>query len=215
MEVSCVGADEQSRVAVAWCFFRGAPMKGLSAACHCPEAGVPKRAFGIVSLLLLTRLIALRFGSSSSGSVAFRRRNLSLVLFFCLLLPTVIAADEDDDIVMIAHPAAAADYLQRNVARAVFGMRQRTWPDGTAVRVFVLPDSHPVHARFVKEQLEVLPHQLQLSWDRVVFSGTGQAPERVQTMNNMLEQVAATPGGLGYSERGAVDERVRIITLER
>ena len=168
-----------------------------------------------MALLLIIRLVALLFGGTSPGSVTLRRRNLSLTFVFCLFLPAVIAADQDDDIVMIAHPAAAADHLQRNVARAVFGMRQRTWPDGTAVRVFVLPDSHPVHARFVKERLEVLPHQLQLSWDRVVFSGTGQAPERVQTLDNMLEQVAATPGGLGYSERGAVDERVRIITLER
>ncbi|MCK8515048.1 hypothetical protein M0534_01710 [Methylonatrum kenyense] len=115
---------------------------------------------------------------------------------------------------MIAHPGVTVDQLPRNVARAIFGMRQRTWPDGTAARVFVLPNSHPVHGRFVKERLEIVPHQLQLSWDRIVFSGTGQAPERVQTPGQMLEQVAATPGGVGYMEQGAVDERVRIITLD-
>lgn len=164
--------------------------------------------------LVVACLLALLPGGRVFGALTLRCCKFSLVLSLCVVAPSLVADDRDDDIVMVAHPAVAVDYLQRNVARAIFGMRQRTWPGGMAVRVFVLPDSHPVHARFVKERLEVLPHQLQLSWDRVVFSGTGQAPERVSTVSSMLEQVAVTPGGIGYMERGAVDERVRIITLE-
>ncbi|MGO1773748.1 MAG: hypothetical protein ACTHZS_13915 [Halomonas sp.] len=93
-------------------------------------------------------------------------------------------------------------------------MRQRTWPDGQAVSVFVMNNSNPVHARFAKAQLAVYPHQLQLAWDRMVFSGTGQAPNRVRDQAEMREQVATTPGAIGYLEREYLDDSIQIISME-
>ncbi|MGR4066840.1 substrate-binding domain-containing protein [Halomonas sp. LR3S48] len=129
------------------------------------------------------------------------------------LLPLPMQANERQ-IVLIAHANVADATLTRDTTRAIFAMRQRSWPDGQAVRVFVLPNTHPVHARFAKERLTVYPHQLQLAWDRMVFSGTGQAPSQVSSQSEMLERVATTPGALGYLEREYLDERVQVITME-
>ncbi|MDR9438124.1 MAG: hypothetical protein RI841_01270 [Halomonas sp.] len=118
------------------------------------------------------------------------------------------------EILLVAHPDVNTRQLNRDTTRAIFAMRQRTWPDGQAVRVFVLDNSHPVHARFAKEQLTVYPHQLQLAWDRMVFSGTGQAPDRVRNQAEMRERIAATPGALGYLEREYLDDRVQVISME-
>lgn len=93
-------------------------------------------------------------------------------------------------------------------------MRQRTWPDGQAIQVFVLPNRNHTHARFVKEQLAAYPHQLQLAWDRMVFSGMGQAPNRVRDLNEMRERVASTPGAVGYLEREYLDESIQVISVE-
>lgn len=117
-------------------------------------------------------------------------------------------------ILLVAHPGVDTETLTRDTTRAIFAMRQRSWPDGQAARVFVLSNDHPVHARFVKQRLSVYPHQLQLAWDRMVFSGTGQAPDRVATQAEMLEQVASTPGALGYLEREYLDDRVQVISME-
>lgn len=139
---------------------------------------------------------------------------LGLVLaFVALVTPTTGFADEES-VVLVAHPEVSSRTLTRDTARAIFAMRQRTWPDGQAVRVFVLPNDHPVHSRFAKEHLAVYPHQLQLSWDRVVFSGTGQAPTHVNSQSEMLELIANTPGGLGYLEREHLDDRVQVISME-
>ncbi|MGR2739356.1 hypothetical protein ACUY1T_12985 [Billgrantia sp. Q4P2] len=137
-----------------------------------------------------------------------------------LLLPLVLALlplsvqSAERQIVLIAHPNVANASLTRDTTRAIFAMRQRSWPDGQAVRVFVLPNAHPVHARFAKERLTVYPHQLQLAWDRMVFSGMGQAPSQASSQSEMLERVATTPGALGYLEREYLDERVQVITME-
>ncbi|MCD6004543.1 hypothetical protein ACSTAY_12875 [Vreelandella alkaliphila] len=140
---------------------------------------------------------------------------IGLVLAFLLAEQThAQSVDQDATILLVAHPAVATQWLNRDTTRAIFAMRQRTWPDGEAVQVFVLPNRDPVHARFTKEQLAVYPHQLQLAWDRMVFSGMGQAPNRVADQLEMREKIANTPGALGYLEREYLDENVQVISME-
>ncbi|ATJ81493.1 hypothetical protein [Halomonas beimenensis] len=142
-------------------------------------------------------------------------RRLVKAIWICLILGLVPQAmAEDSSVLLVANPDVDSRQLTRDTTRALFAMRQRTWPGGQAARVFVLPNSHPVHARFVKQHLSVYPHQLQLAWDRVVFSGTGQAPNRVRNQSEMLEQIASTPGALGYLEREYLDDRVQVVSIE-
>ncbi|MCC5902366.1 MAG: hypothetical protein JJT87_10615 [Halomonas sp.] len=117
-------------------------------------------------------------------------------------------------ILLVAHPDVSTSCLNKDTTRAIFAMRQRTWPDGQAIQVFVLPNRNHTHARFVKEQLAAYPHQLQLAWDRMVFSGMGQAPNRVRDLNEMRERVASTPGAVGYLEREYLDESIQVISVE-
>ena len=136
-----------------------------------------------------------------------------LVLIALSLACLTSWADDPNDVIMIAHPNVRVDTLARDTARAIFAMRQRTWPNGQAASVFVLPEDHAIHARFSKSLLNVYPHQLRLAWDRVVFSGTGQAPNVVTSQPDMVKRVASTPGGLGYIERGYLDDSVNVIPL--
>ena len=138
----------------------------------------------------------------------------TLVLLVGLTFAAANAIAREAPLYLVAHPDVTTRWLNRDTTRAIFAMRQRTWPDGQAVRVFVLSNSHPVHARFAKEQLAVYPHQLQLAWDRMVFSGTGQAPDRVSDQTEMHERVATTPGAIGYLEREYLDDRVQVISME-
>jgi hypothetical protein len=82
--------------------------------------------------------------------------------------------------------------------RAIFGMRLLEWPDGTRVTPFVMDSDSELHARFAKNVLQIFPYQLQQAWDRIVFSGTGQAPLVVSSPSDMRRRVAQTPGGIGY-----------------
>jgi len=148
-----------------------------------------------------------------------RRLSLLALATVMLLLAGLLPAGspaiaQEAQILLVAHPDVNTRQLKRDTTRAIFAMRQRTWPDGQAVRVFVLDNNHPVHARFAKEQLAVYPHQLQLAWDRMVFSGTGQAPERVRDQAEMRLRITTTPGAVGYLEREYLDDRVQVISME-
>ena len=88
----------------------------------------------------------------------------------------------------------AGTTITRNALRAIFGMRLRAWADGTPIRVYVLPDDNAVHVAFSKELLGVFPHQFRTAWDRLVFSGTGQAPLQVGNKEEMRARIAGIDG---------------------
>lgn len=114
---------------------------------------------------------------------------------------------------VIAHADVMTSELTVSAARAMFGMRQGKWPDGTLLRVFVLPDSYPLHNAFCKEVLDIFPYQLRQSWDRQVYSGTGQAPIELNSEEQMIERVSRTPGAIGYVKKVSNHDAVRIISV--
>lgn len=104
--------------------------------------------------------------------------------------------------------------LGLNDLRAIFSLRARQWPDGKSIRVFVLDDNHPVHKDFVLKTLKMLPHQLRRHWDRYIYTGIGQGPSVLKTESEMIEQVAKTPGAIGYLNGGVSDASVHLLTIE-
>jgi ABC-type phosphate transport system substrate-binding protein len=136
--------------------------------------------------------------------------------YILLCLPMLAIADQQgaDSPVIIVSPQQTPQSVSTNALRAIFGMRLRNWPNQTPAHVFVLRDDNPTHGVFSKQILNIYPHQLRLAWDRLVFSGTGQAPTEVNSEEAMREQVAKTPGAIGYLPRSMVDDSVRVLQLQ-
>lgn len=99
---------------------------------------------------------------------------------------------------VIVSPSLQSVTLDRSLLRAVFTMRLRQWPDGSQIRVFVLPDDNPLSDTFYRERLGMYSYVLRRAWDRMVFTGTGLAPTVVQSEEEMRERVRSTPGAIGY-----------------
>lgn len=138
------------------------------------------------------------------------------ILFVYLFLGIVYAgiAGAMEPYEVVTHPGVKEKSLSKSSLRAIFGMRLHAWPDGTAIRVFVMPDDAPLHAAFSKEKLNVFPYQLRSAWDRLVFSGTGQAPDTVSSPEEMLVKVASTPGAIGYLPKSKIDGRVNVLEIK-
>lgn len=114
---------------------------------------------------------------------------------------------------VVVNPEVPVADLSANGLRGIFGMRLLAWPDGTPVRVFVLDDDAPEHVEFAKRRLSIFPHQLRRAWDRLVYSGIGQAPTRVETVEDMRLRVASTPGAIGYLSMEMLDDTVRVVEV--
>ena len=115
---------------------------------------------------------------------------------------------------IVTNPGVSEKALSVNSLRSIFSMHLKTWPDGTKIRVFVLPDDDPLHQIVSKEKLNVFPYQLRSTWDRLVFSGTGQAPTKVNSNEEMLNRIANTPGAIGYLWRANINENVNVLQIK-
>jgi len=137
----------------------------------------------------------------------------ALILFLLLLINGNVAAG-DDDIVIAVNQNISENHISRSFARQIFSMKARQWPDGSQVIVFVLPDRSAHHLIFTKEILETFPYKLRSAWDRQVYSGTGQAPREVATIDQMMANIANTPGAIGYLPREKIDGiKIRLVEV--
>ncbi len=141
------------------------------------------------------------------------RAYLYLALSICLLaIGTEVRADSHYEIVI--NPSVKERILSSNTLRSIFSMHLKTWSNGTKIRVFVLSDDDQLHQIVSKEKLNVFPYQLRSTWDRLVFSGTGQAPIKVNSSEEMLDKVASTPGAIGYLWRANINENVNVLEIK-
>lgn len=115
---------------------------------------------------------------------------------------------------IIANADVTTSSIDRNRARLIFTMRINQWSDQQPVAVFVLPDDAPLHREFAKSALGVFAYQLRQTWDRQVFSGTGQAPLQVASEAEMIERVSQTPGAIGYVEQPPKIPELKVIQVE-
>jgi len=134
------------------------------------------------------------------------------ILFLLLILPINIFAAPDSEnkkdlIVPIVNAQNSQGSISKNGLSAIFKMRLRQWEDGTPITVFVLEDDNPIHKRFCKEILNVFSHQVRRAWNKLVFSGSGQAPIELVSKEAMLKKVINTPGAIGYMPmKNLIDE---------
>lgn len=115
---------------------------------------------------------------------------------------------------IIANADVSISSIDRNRVRLIFTMRINQWSDQQPVSVFVLPDDAPLHREFAKGALGVFPYQLRQTWDRQVFSGTGQAPLQVASEAEMIQRVSQTPGAIGYVEQPPTTPGLKVIEVE-
>lgn len=102
-------------------------------------------------------------------------------------------------VILIAHESVNLDKLNTSTLRAIFSLRKRSWENQTPIKVFVLPDNHPLHKNFCKTVLKIYPYVLRDQWDRVIFSGVGTPPTTVKDIEELRRVVTSTPGAIGYA----------------
>ncbi len=136
-------------------------------------------------------------------------RATNVALGLCLLLAIPLHAEP----ITIVHAKDSHHRIERKTLRAAFSMALQVWPDGSPITVFVYHDDNLTHQQFCRKTLGVLPYALRRNWDRLLFSGASQAPITVESPQEMLHRVAATPGAIGYIEKELSNDSVSIIEV--
>jgi ABC-type phosphate transport system substrate-binding protein len=139
---------------------------------------------------------------------------LLLIASFMSFNVHAMSTDNNDEVIVITHPSNPETFLPKNTLGAIFSMHLQFWPNRTSITVFVLADQNQLHKKFSNTILMIFPYQLRRTWDKQVFSGTGEAPILVKDIEQMKYKVANTPGSIGYIPLSALDDTVKKLEVK-
>jgi hypothetical protein len=124
---------------------------------------------------------------------------LASLLVFSVTLGTAHAID----IVAIGNPAAAP-LTREQLANVYLGHNQALTP-------LDQPESAPIRADYYKRLTGRDASQIKAMWARLTFTGKGQSPRELSDSNAVKKAVAADPKAIGYIEKSAVDDSVKVL----
>jgi ABC-type phosphate transport system substrate-binding protein len=131
----------------------------------------------------------------------------------CLLLVTLSVSSQVPAIQVVVNPSVEAKDINVEQIRRIFSMRQTTWPNDQTITVYVLASQHQTHQVFSTKVLGMFPYQLDRIWNKLVYSGLGTEPIKVQTEQEMLERVSQIPGAIGYVMQQVNGNNVNVLKV--
>ena len=137
-----------------------------------------------------------------------------LVCIGALWTATARAETPAQPITVVVNQSVDITTLTPAQLRMIFAGRTQFWPDGSRIRVFVLPPESDTHQYFCRQLLNIYPYQLERIWQQVVYSGQGEAPKTIDTAQAMQDIIGQTPGAIGYLQTpGQMNKTIRMITV--
>lgn len=102
--------------------------------------------------------------------------------------------------------SVSADHLKR----LYFG-KISSLPNGRKVTVLVYADDDEQFQQFTRQHLRRTSQQLRSFWAKQLFTGRGNMPIHVNSLEEMLSLVASSEEYVGYIPIEALQESVRVL----
>lgn len=136
-------------------------------------------------------------------------RTLKLLLLGLLAFGPLASAWAD--LVVVTNPKSGIDRMSREEVVFVFLGRWRQLPSGIAAVPIDLPIDSPELAAFYRQLVSKSPSEIKAYWSRLMFSGGARPPISPDSHEEQIRILASTPGAIGYLDRSAVDNRMKIV----
>jgi len=121
-----------------------------------------------------------------------------------MLLGLLLAESANAEIVVIANKANPAKVTTEQVADVFLGRSNELTPIDQ-VR------STDIRAEFVQKVCGKKESQYEAVWAKLEFSGKGIRPHSAASSQAVKQAVAADPKAIGYVDKSAVDESVKVL----
>ncbi len=136
-----------------------------------------------------------------------------IVVMFAVMFAVMSVRAGESPVVLVVNDSVEIGEIDLNSLRAIYSLRQLSWPDGTEVTVFVLDVEGDTHRQFCRDILKVYPHQLKKGWDRMEYTGRARGPQVVQSEKMLLDLVKQIPGAIGYVHQVVETVDVHVLSV--
>lgn len=149
---------------------------------------------------------------SKEGTVMNVQSALNGLFASGLLVLTQTAAAQVAVIVNLKSPIAMMTPEQ---VASVFMGKSNTLPSGVTAAPADLPESTMIRDQFYSKAAGKTGPQVKATWARLSFSGKATQPKELSTAAEVKKFVTANPQAVGYIEKSAVDDTVKVVlTIE-
>jgi ABC-type phosphate transport system substrate-binding protein len=138
---------------------------------------------------------------------------LKIGLVCAVLLASVLPAAALDGIVVIVNEGVAADSISAAALKDIYTGRTKYWPDGQSVEIALLDDETGTTDAALNEVSGMGASYFRTFWQRIVFSGRGQQPDRIGDTASLVAHVASTKGAIALVPADADLKGVKIIEV--
>ena len=109
------------------------------------------------------------------------------------------------ELVIVVHP--------QNEIKSMSASQAAQYYLGGSVQFTPLEQANgsPIRLEFYKKVLEKEPPQVQAIWARIVFTGKGKPPKEYKTSDDIKKAIRENVNAIGYIEKSAVDDSVKVI----
>ena len=133
-------------------------------------------------------------------------------LFFFILFILILAPSIQAQVVVIAHPDVPADSIEKSEIIDFYIGDIKKWKDGTSVVLFDLRSKSRTK-RIFYNYIGKTSSRMKSIWMKNLLSGEGEPPETVNTDDEMIKKVAATPGALGFISLNTPTHNVKVLKI--
>ncbi len=136
---------------------------------------------------------------------------LRLFGFPVLALAGTLASAEVVTVVSTQNPVTA---LSRSEVSNIFLGKTSRFPDGTAAVPIDQPEGSAARAEFYRSVSNRQPADIKAYWSKMIFTGRGQPPAVAGNDEQAKKILASRPDAIGYIDRAAVDQRIKVLTVQ-
>ena len=116
------------------------------------------------------------------------------------------------EVAVIVHPEVASDSLSKQRLHDYYIGDIRSWSDGSPLVVVDLRHRGSVRQAFYKF-LGKSPSRMKSIWMKNMLAGEGDPPEALESEEEVVKKVAATPGALGFVSVAKAGDDVRTLIV--
>jgi len=120
-----------------------------------------------------------------------------MVLAWVLLLAGVSQAAALDGVIIIVNKSVTVDSISVVALKDIYIGRTTYWPDGQSVDIAVMDDQITDKTDTALEEISGMDtSHFKTFWQRIVFSGRGQQPDRIGNAPSLVAFVASNKGAI-------------------
>lgn len=130
-----------------------------------------------------------------------------VVVWAGLLMPFQTFAE----IAVIANPDMPVTSMSREEINRIYLGKMKFLPSGAKVTPVDQRPGASARSEFYANVMRKTETEMKSYWSRVIFTGQGQPPLQETDDQAVKSFVAKNPSGLGYIEKAAVDDSVKVV----